>query len=108
MPSGSAVARKLAMVVGSDVAQPQEISSVTRRLADGSRLVSHAMASGLTFLSEESSGNTFREIAAAASARAEEGAMEATKAAAPMGSFAATPLRTPAAPLLRLRPERFS
>src|SRR5688572_21285723 len=108
MASGSAVLRKAAMLLTSAPAQLHEISPVTRRIELGSSCANQASASGVAGLPESESGNIFREMAVAASARAEEGSIEATSAAALMRSFAAEPFTTPATALLRARPERFS
>src|SRR5688572_5653843 len=108
MASGSAVLRNAAMLLASEPAQLQQTSSVTRREEAGSSCVSQAIASGVAVLPDMESGNILRAMPAAASARADEGSIEATSAAALMRSLAAVPFTTPATALLRLRPERFS
>src|SRR5687768_17116057 len=108
MALGSAVARKLAILLTSEPAQLHETSLVTRRIESGSSCLSQARASGWTGFPDNESGNSLRAIAFAASARAGDGSIEATSAAAAITSFSAAPFTTPAMALLRLRPERFS
>src|SRR5687768_8100543 len=108
MALGSAVARKSAMLLTSEPAQLHEISLVTRRIESGSSCFSQARASGLTGFPDNESGNSLRAIASAASARAGDGSIYVTSAAAAIASLSATPLTTPATALLRLSPERFS
>src|SRR5262245_48167154 len=108
MAFGSAVLRNAAMLFGSVPDQLHEISPVTRRIEFGSSCANQAIAAGVAGLPEMESGNILRAMATAASARADEGSIEVTSAAAAMRSLAAVPFTTPATALLRLRPERFS
>src|SRR5687767_7799640 len=96
------------MVFGSVADHVHVISSRTRLTESPSSPESHAMVSGFTVLPENESGNHFLATAAAASARAVEGFMPATSAAAPATSLAAAPFKTPVTACTRLLPPRLS
>src|SRR5688572_29506165 len=84
------------------------ISSSTRLMESPSRFASQATVSELTPLVVVNGlGNHFRATATAASARALDGLISATKAAAAPTSFCAAPLSTPLTAWTRPLPERF-